>query len=137
VAHPLAAGEVSESIARKICQWTERIPEDCRNAADEILITAAKAGMDLRDLAALAMEIYQRSLPDDPGRDPDDGFDHRALNLETTFQGAGVLHGDLTPECAAVVTAVLDALSAPVGAEDTRSHAQRYHDAMQEAMRRL
>ncbi len=36
-----------------------------------------------------------------------------------------------------MVTAVLDALSAPAGAEDTRSHAQRYHDGLQEAMRRL
>jgi hypothetical protein len=48
-----------------------------------------------------------------------------------------VISGDLTPECAAVVTAVLDALSAPMGAEDTRSHGQRYHDGLQEAMRRL
>jgi hypothetical protein len=45
--------------------------------------------------------------------------------------------GDLTPGCAAVVTAVLDALSAPAGAEDTRSHDQRYHDALEDAMRRL
>jgi hypothetical protein len=34
-----------------------------------------------------------------------------------------------------VVGAVLDALSAPAGAEDDRSHAQRYHDALHEAMR--
>ena len=59
------------------------------------------------------------------------------MRLETTFEGAGVLSGDLTPECAAVVGTVLDALSAPAGAEDTRSYAQRYHDALQEAMRRL
>ncbi len=48
-----------------------------------------------------------------------------------------VLSGDLTPECAAVVRAVLDALSAPAGAEDTRTYGQRYHDAVQEAMRGL
>ena len=59
------------------------------------------------------------------------------MRLETTFQGAGVLTGDLTPECAAVVGAVLDALSAPAGAEDDRTREQRYHDALQEAMRRL
>jgi Domain of unknown function (DUF222) len=59
------------------------------------------------------------------------------VRLETTFGGAGVMSGDLTPECAAIVGAVLDALSAPAGAEDTRSHAQRYHDALAEAMRRL
>ena len=59
------------------------------------------------------------------------------MRLQTTFGGAGVLLGDLTPECAAVVGAVLDALSAPAGAEDTRTHPQRYHDALQEAMRSL
>ena len=59
------------------------------------------------------------------------------MRLETTFGGAGVLHGDLTPECAAVVGAVLEALSAPAGAEDTRTRAQRCHDGLQEAMRRL
>ena len=57
--------------------------------------------------------------------------------METTFAGAGVITGDLTPECAAVVTAVLESLSAPMGAEDTRSREQRYHDALEEAMRRL
>ena len=132
----LAAGHiVSESYARTICGWTAKLPAECRPAADEILIAAAKAGADLRALAELAMEIYKRSVPDNP--DPDDGFDDRSVRLETTFDGAGVMTGDLTPECAAVVTAVLDALSAPMGAEDTRSHQQRYHDALQEAMRRL
>jgi hypothetical protein len=53
--------------------------------------------------------------------------------METTFQGAGVLNGDLPPECAAVMGKVLDALSAPGGEEDDRSQAQRYHDALQEA----
>ncbi|MGH3202404.1 MAG: DUF222 domain-containing protein [Streptosporangiaceae bacterium] len=52
-------------------------------------------------------------------------------------EGAGVMTGDLTPGCAAVVTAVLEALSAPAGAADTRSREQRYHDALEDAMRRL
>jgi hypothetical protein len=142
VTHPrvmaaLAAEDLSESYGRTICQWTDKLPEDCRPAADAILLSAAKAGMDLRDLAGLAAEMYERSRPDLPDEDPARAFEDRAVRLETTFQGAGVLNGDLTPECAAVVGAVLDALSAPVGAEDTRSHSQRYHDALQEAMRRL
>ena len=136
VAEMLAAGEISESFARTLCQWTEKLPEDCREAADVILVAAAKAGMDLRDLAELAAEILARSRSD-ADSDPDDGFEDRAVKLETTFQGAGVLTGDLTPECAAVVGTVLDALSAPAGAEDTRTYAQRYHDALEEAMRRL
>ncbi len=137
VAAVLTAGEMSESYARTICGWTDKLPQDCWADADAILLAAAGAGMDLRDLTALAAEIYARSLPDTPDRDEDGAFEDRSVRLETTFEGAGVLGGDLTPECAAVVTAVLDALSAPAGAEDTRSHAQRYHDALQEAMRRL
>ncbi len=59
------------------------------------------------------------------------------MRLALTFGGAAVLRGDLTPECAQVVRTVLDALSARAGAEDDRSHEQRYHDALQEAMTRL
>ncbi len=137
IAQALADGDIlSESVARVICKWTDRLPENCRATADDILIAAARTGMDLRDLAGLAEEIYARR-PDAPDDDSDDGFDDRSVRLETTFDGAGVLNGNLTPECAAVVAEVLDALSAPAGSEDTRTYAQRYHDALQEAMRRL
>ena len=90
----------------------------------------------MRDLAALAAELYERSRRDAPDEDPGLGFEDRAVRLETTFGGAGVLGGDLTPACAAVVGAVLDALSAPAGAGHTRTRAQRYHDGLQEAMTR-
>ena len=133
----LAAGDPSESYGRTICQWTDKLPEDCREAADAILLSAAKAGMDLRDLAGLFAEMYERSRSELPDEDPGRAFADRGVRLVTTFLGAGVLNGDLTPDCAAVVGAVLDALSAPAGAEDTRSHAQRYHDGLHEAMRRL
>jgi hypothetical protein len=137
VAAALAEGTVlTESMARIICEWTGKLPRECRGTADDILIAAARAGARKEDLAALAAEIYARSLPD-PEDDPAPAFEDRQLRLETTFAGAGVISGDLTPECAAVVTAVLDALSAPMGAEDTRTREQRYHDALEEAMRRL
>ena len=137
VAQALAAGEISESFARTICAWTGKLPGDCLQDADEILVLAAKSGADLRDLAGLAGEIYARSLPEDPDKKQDQAFEDRSVRLETTFDGAGLLTGELTPECAAVVGTVLDALSAPAGAEDTRRHAQRCHDALQEAMQRL
>jgi Domain of unknown function (DUF222) len=141
-AHPqvvaaLAEGTVlSESIARTICGWTGKLPPDCQQTADNILIAAAAGGGRLEDLAALAAEIYARSLLEDDD-DPEPAFEDRKLRVETTFAGAGVIAGDLTPECAAVVTTVLDSLSAPMGAEDTRTREQRYHDALEDAMRRL
>ncbi|HJY02522.1 MAG TPA: DUF222 domain-containing protein, partial [Streptosporangiaceae bacterium] len=133
----LAEGTVlSESMARTICQWTGKLPEACRPAADEILIAAAEAGARQEDLTGLAAEIYARSLQDSDD-DPEPRFEDRQVRVETTFAGAGVITGDLTPECAAIVTAVLESLSAPVGADDTRSREQRYHDGLAEAMRRL
>jgi hypothetical protein len=133
----MAAEELSESAARTICGWNDKLPGDCRPAADAILLSAARAGMDLRDLAGLAAEMYERSRTDLPDEDSGRAFEDRAVRLVTTFQGAGVMTGDLTPECAAVVGAVLEALSAPAGAEDDRTQEQRYHDALEEAMRRL
>src|SRR5690348_15092104 len=133
----LAAEEMSESYARTLCTWTDKLPAGQRDEADEILAREAAAGMGLRDLAELAAEILARCRPAEPDRDPEDGFDDRSVTIQTTFQGAGVLHGDLTPECASIVGQVLDALGGLAGNEDGRSKEQRYHDALQEAMRRL
>jgi hypothetical protein len=133
----LAAGDLSESYGRAICRWTDRLPEKFRAESDELLVTAAAAGLGLADLSALFAEMYQRARSELPDEDPAREFGDRGVRLETTFQGAGVLTGDLTPECAAVVGKVLDALSAPAGAEDDRTQEQRYHDALAEAMRRL
>ena len=126
----LAAGEVSESWGRAICRWTDKLPEKYREESDELLVKAAAAGLGLADLSALFAEMYQRARADLPDEDPARGFADRGVRLETTFQGAGVMTGDLTPECAAVVATVLDALSAPAGADDDRTREQRYHDAL-------
>ena len=41
----LAGGTVvSESVARTICQWTDKLPAGCQQAADDILIAAAGGG---------------------------------------------------------------------------------------------
>jgi hypothetical protein len=133
----MAAEQVSESYARTLCTWTDKLPPHQRDEADQILAEAAAAGMGLRDLAELAAEILARCRPDEPDDDGGQAFDDRSVTVRTTFQGAGVMHGDLTPECTAVVQSVLDALAAPAGAEDERTQGQRYHDALAEAMRRL
>ena len=54
------------------------------------------------------------------------------MQLDTTMDGVGRLTGDLTPESAAAVQAVLEALGKKRGPEDDRTVAQRYHDALQE-----
>ena len=133
----LAAGQVTEPVGRLICLWTGKLPEQYRDDADEVLLAAAAAELGLEELAALFGQMYERARGDLPDEDPGRDFDDRGVKLATTFGGAGVVHGDLTPECAEMVGRVLDALSAPAGAEDTRTQDQRYHDALQEAMRSL
>ena len=133
----LATGQVPESAGRLICLWTAKLPEQHRDDASEVLLAAAAAGLGLEDLAALFAEMYERSRSERPDEDPDRDFADRAVKLATTFGGAGVIHGDLTPECAEMVSRVLDALGAPAGDGDDRTREQRHHDALAEAMRRL
>ena len=53
------------------------------------------------------------------------------------LHGAGRVEGDLTPQCAAALDAVLDAFSKKTGPEDTRTKGQRHHDGLEEACRQL
>ena len=130
----LAEGDVlTDSMAATICGWIDTIPPSCRDAAGQILIAAARAGARQQDLAELAAEICARSLHDAPD-DDQPSFEDRKVTVQTTIYGAGTITGDLTAECTAVVTAVLESLSAPRGAEDTRTREQRYHDALEEAI---
>ena len=133
----MAAGQVPESAGRLICLWTSKLPEKFRQESDELLVAAAAAGLGLEELAALFAEMYERARGDLPDQDPDRDFDDRGVKLATTFGGAGVVHGDLTPECAELVGRVLDALGAKAGKDDDRTRDQRYHDALAEAMKRL
>jgi Domain of unknown function (DUF222)/HNH endonuclease len=136
VADALAAAGVSESWARHICDWTDKLPPEHRDDADQILLAAAASGSELRDLSRLAEEIHKRTARPDTD-DGNDGFADRSLHLARTFRGAGKLHGDLTAQCAAALAAVLEALGKRAGPEDLRSKCQRDHDALEEAMRRL
>ncbi len=136
VADALGRAEISESWARQVCAWSGRLQPELREDADRILLGAAAGGADLADLSGLAEEMYRRSARPDPD-DPDDGFGDRNVSLDLHYRGAGKLDGDLTPECAAAVTAVLESLGKKAGPEDDRTAAQRRHDALEEACRRL
>ena len=95
-----------------------------------------RAGAGLDDLKLIAQAAYEawRELEPDPDEDPrGKGFGDRYLQLDTTMDRGRAPAGDLTPECAAAVTAVLESLGKRRGPEDLRSAWQRYHDALQEA----
>jgi hypothetical protein len=131
MADALAAGDISKSQALAIAKWTKKLPAELREETITILVQAAAAGAsldDLRMIAAVALEKWRASRPDGD----DDGFDDRYVQVGTTFGGAGVIRGNLTPECAAAVQAVLEALGKKAASADTRTEGQRFDDALQQ-----
>ena len=125
----------------EIAAWTGRIGhEELQAEADKILVDAAAAGADLDGLQAhrpgrLRGLARPRTHPDeDP---PGKGSRTASCMLDTTLDGAGRITGDLTPECAAAVTAVVEALGKSRGPEDYRTSAQPFHDALQEGCQLL
>jgi len=131
MADALAAHDISRSWAMAIAEWTKDLPADVRAETIKILVEAATAGASQDDLRIIARVAERNWLASQPSGD-DDGFDDRYVRVGTTFQGAGVIRGDLTPECAAAVQAVLEALGKKAGPEDDRTDGQRFHDALQQ-----
>ena len=130
MAAALADADISKSQALAIAEWTKKLPAELRAETITILVQAAQAGAsldDLRMIAGVALERWRASRPDGD----EDGFDDRYVQAATTFGGAGVIRGNLTPECAAAVQAVLEALGKKAGSEDPRTEGQRFHDALQ------
>jgi hypothetical protein len=87
----------------------------------------------LRRAAALGRsgehdEKWRQQQPD-PGN-PDGGFDHRYIQAGTTFGGAAVIRGNLTPQSATAVGAVLETRGKKAAPEDDRTEGKRFHDAL-------
>jgi len=138
IAAAVASGGLSGSWAGEIAGWTGKFPAAWRDDIDKLLVDTASAGASLEDLAVVAQAAYEkwRSQQPDPD-DPDDDPDDRYLKLGTTIDGAGRITGNLSPECAASVQAVLETLGKKAGPDDGRTEAQRYHDALQLACQLL
>jgi hypothetical protein len=125
-------GAITRSWALAAADWTRKLPAEMREETDRILLAAAEAGASLDDLAtiaACAIEQWRQQQPDPDNSD--DGFDDRYMQVGTTFGGAGVIRGNLTPQCAAAVRAVLEALGKKTSPEDDRTEGRRFHDALQ------
>ena len=80
VREAMAAGEISPSWARELCDWTDQLPQSARRDAEKILLAAAAAGADLADLAGLAEEIRKRTA----------GLTATALTTDSTSVRSGL-----------------------------------------------
>ncbi len=131
VAGAMGAGLISQSCGMEITELTKKLPEELRGTTDKILLDAAADGVSAEELKIIAAAAYEQWRAQHPDPDGDDGFDDRYVQVGTTFEGAGCVRGNLTPECTAAVQAVLEAYGKKHGPEDTRTEGQRFHDALQ------
>jgi hypothetical protein len=77
----LAAGTVPESTGRVICLWTDKLPQEHRDAGDEQLLAAFAGGLGLADLTGLFAEMYVRARGDLPDQDRGREFADREVKL--------------------------------------------------------
>ncbi len=119
--------DLPECVAKRICKWTGKLPEEHVDEADAVLVAAYLHGANIPDLADLAAQIAAKLM----SSDQDDGKEPAGnVRLETTIDGAAVLTGELEPACAAVVQAAFEQYGAKRGDEDQRSQGERYHEAL-------
>ncbi len=147
----LAAGELNPAHARLIGTTIDAIPAEAEQAAlgrgehlaqqVEATLVAQAGRLDPRQLGHVATRLLAHLDPDGAAPRDDELQRRRRLELHTRADGTGLLHGELSPETAAVWRTVLDALSRPAPQSDNlpdpRSGGQRRHDALLDAGQRL
>jgi hypothetical protein len=114
--------------------------EQLAEQVEQTLVAQARR-LDPRQLGQVGTRLLACLDPDGAPPREDELQRRRRLDLHTRADGTGLLHGELSPETAAVWTTILNALSRPVPeAEqlpDPRTAAQRRHDALLDAGQRL
>ena len=132
MAAALAAADISKSQALAIADWTKKLPGRAARGDDQDP-GAGRPGRARRWMTCGSSPASRWRSGAPRGRTPTrTGSTTGTCRPRTTFGGAGVIRGNLTPECAAAVQAVLEALGKKAGAEDTRTEGQRFHDALQQ-----
>ena len=135
VADALAMGEISARSAGVLCSALSRLPE-----VDESLVGMLLAAARVWDPLELARALAARvaaAAPEQAQRDAEEVYDRRRLFASITVDDMGRVDAWLEPELAELFRDALDAESVrDRAAGDTRTPAQRRHDAFGRLVRR-
>ena len=154
------AGDISVSHARAVTSTVHKIPTAVKGEHAEGLerFLVDQAHITSPDqVTRIGLHALALIDPDGTLATDEDHQRLRGLTFTPNSDGSSTIRGRLTPQCAAVALAVLDPLAKPkpatpactaadgtttdgtttVGAPDPRSYAQRMHDALLDAAKRL
>jgi hypothetical protein len=129
------AGDIGRDHARAITMLAKETSVEDTQKVERDLVAVAREAEPLQFASELRKwRDSWRGHPDN--KDESAVQDRRELVLANSLDGMTAIKGWLTPEIGELVRTLLDPLAAPQPGE-TRTAAQRYHDALGEAARRL
>ncbi len=133
IAQALSSGDISYQSTSVLCHLRDQLGEkrDLFNE-DEMLDLARRFSVfNLRKLCNYARHIAD---PDGFFNEAEENHLRRRLHISLMSDGMHAIDGILDPECGAAVKTALDSLAKRRGPEDDRTHSQRMHDALAEAV---
>ncbi len=133
-ARALREGGIGYQHASVIAHAARDLGDEEVRKAEPILVEAAR-NLDVRQLREVTLRLRSAVDPDGALRDANRQHEQRRLHVSQTIDGMFRLDGWLDPESGAVVTTALNALSRP-RPQETRTAAQRRHDALVDVCRR-
>jgi hypothetical protein len=156
VAKACAEGAISVGHAQKIVTFTENLPPELASGVvTELQQHLLDAALHTTPSGVGSIASAWMARIDQDGVEPRDEAlqRRRAFTLHTDSEGWSKATGFLSPRLTAVVKTVLDSLAAPApansggppadegvaveGGPDLRSHSQRCHDGLQDALERV
>ncbi len=129
----MTAGGISYEHAVTISRAVDKLPPAAHTAAEQLLVEAAP-GMDPGTLKQVGDTIRETLAPELLVEDAESAHERRYVNVSRTIDGRVAIDGMLDPEGGAQLSAAVNALATPTGPDDTRTAAQRRHDALVEVI---
>jgi len=133
LAAAVRSGEIGYQSASVLCHLRDQLGDkrDLFNE-DEMLDFAGRFSVfNLRMLCRYARHVAD---PDGFFKDAEENHLRRRLHISLMSDGMHAIDGILDPECGSAVKTALDSLAKRRGPEDDRTHSQRMHDALAEAV---
>jgi hypothetical protein len=133
IAQALSSGQIGYQSTSVLCHLRDQLGDkrDLFNE-DEMLDLARRFSVfNLRKLCSYARHIAD---PDGFFKEAEENHLRRRLHISLMSDGMHAIDGILDPECGSAVKTALDSLAKRRGPEDDRTHSQRMHDALAEAV---
>jgi hypothetical protein len=126
------SSEKAAIIGRSLRGMHNVVADDVLEQARGLLLAEAP-GLRPEELRAAVDTLEDLIAPEVTAVDDATHERNRSLSLAESLGGAGYMNGTLTPRLTALLLTLLDSLTAPLP-DDTRTAAQRRHDALEELL---